>query len=184
MPRGTKSEPELNHLAAKIRPTDPQVLQRKALRLATWPDEAFRDGQTAIGIAKQAIELAEANSNASASLRQMITLGAAHAAAGDFDQGAAVVQEVYEMMYPQGPKTRIDEYFGRYAKLFKSKQILIWRNHALVGRIFLDAKGETAFQAKLISLDGDTTTLQKLDGKTIEISLSELSVADREHIKQ
>ena len=166
--------------ACRISPLSPQPWNNKAWRLATWPDKTIRDGEAAVAAAKKGVELVDKPDyhaswdNERAFVHR--TLAAAYAAAGDFDQATTTVEAAIKLLTPEQKQTEED--FQRNRVLFSSKQVLI-DDLAGTPRIVMDSTGQIAFQATLVSLNGDKVTLKKLDGNTIDVPLSKLSESDR-----
>ena len=88
--------------AIKLKPPAPMPLNNLAWLLATSPNAALRNGDEAVVLAKQAVELGGAE------WRLLDTLAAAYAEAGRFPEAAETAQEALELASRQQSPSLID----------------------------------------------------------------------------
>jgi tetratricopeptide (TPR) repeat protein len=92
--------------AYEERSEDPNILNRLAWSLATCPDGRYRDGQRAVRLAQQAVELARCGPT-------LDTLAAACAEVGDFEQAVRQQEEAIAAVVEEGREELLEEFKER-----------------------------------------------------------------------
>ena len=89
--------------AIEINPKNPQAYNNKAWILATCVDARYRDGERAVELSQNAVELSPTPGH-------LDTLAAAYAEAGKFEDAITTQEKVIDLMQKEGkPKNQIDQ---------------------------------------------------------------------------